>query len=122
MMAPVVSITILGITVRRKIMRQDLIKHNKKPNFETFKSFRDIFMAGTSFWIPGIVNTIGSQLGTILVLLSAGATQAGIYFLSFSIVTAIITINSVLSTIAYPTISSMVDGRKSAVWRFVKVS
>lgn len=122
MLAPIVSIIILAIAISRKILRQDITKHDKKPNFESFKSLRDIFMAGTSFWIPGIVNTIGSQLGTILVLLSVGASQAGIYFLSFSIVTAIIMINSVLSTLAYPTISSMVDGRKGAVWRFMKIS
>ncbi|VFJ12513.1 oligosaccharide flippase family protein [Candidatus Nitrosocosmicus franklandus] len=122
LLAPLVSTVILAMTIKRKILKRvDDVAH-ADIKIERFKSLRDIFVSGTSFWIPGVCNIIGSQLGTVLVLLSVGATQAGIYFISYSIATAIILINSVLSTIAYPAVSSMDDGRKSAVWRFMKIS
>jgi O-antigen/teichoic acid export membrane protein len=92
-------------------------------NFKSlFSSVYDIFIAGTGFWIPTVVSTIGSQLGTISVFLSIGTSQAGIYFIALSIVSGVTVIITVLSTIAYPTVSSMTDGRKRASWKLIKIS
>lgn len=122
MLSPVVTCVLLYATIKRKILNQKDKTSQEKKSVGSFKFLREIFVAGTSFWIPGSINTIGSQLGTVLVYLAESASHAGIYFLSFSIVTGITMMNSVLSTIAYPAISSMKDGRKTAVWRFMKLS
>ncbi len=122
MLSPIITCTLLYTTIKRKILKQNENKTIEKRTIGSFRLLREIFIAGTSFWIPGSINTIGSQLGTILVFVADSASNAGIYFLSFSIVTGITMLNTVLSTIAYPTISSMQDGRKGAVWRFMKMS
>jgi O-antigen/teichoic acid export membrane protein len=85
-------------------------------------SLQQIFVSSIGFWIPAVINMIGSQLGTIFVFILNGASSAGVYFIAFSIVTGISVIISVLSSIAYPTISSMKDGRKQAIWRLIKIS
>ena len=92
------------------------------PNLNRFMATKDILVASTTFWIPSIITTVGSQLGTITVFLAAGSGNAGVYFISFSIVTGIMVIASVLSSIAYPTISALKDGKKRATWRLIKIS
>jgi O-antigen/teichoic acid export membrane protein len=73
-------------------------------------------------WVPGSIAGIGTQLGTIVVFGSQGASQAGFYFIAFSIVTGISTIMAVLSSIAYPALSAMDDGRKRLAWRMIKMN
>ncbi len=114
----VVSIIILTIAIKRTIYKQ----YHKANTTKLFKSTKDIFYSSIGFWIPGVFNTIGSQLGTIAVFISNGANLAGVYFIAFSIVTGISMIMLVLSTIAYPVIGSMKDGRKQASWRLIKIS
>jgi O-antigen/teichoic acid export membrane protein len=83
---------------------------------------KKLLTSSIAFWIPFVISTFGIQLGTVFVYSSNGASQAGIYFICYSIFTGISVIVSVLSTIAYPTISSLVDGRKRAVWQLIRIS
>ncbi|HYG00338.1 MAG TPA: polysaccharide biosynthesis C-terminal domain-containing protein, partial [Candidatus Saccharimonadales bacterium] len=101
-------------------IRKDFYK--AVPSLNRFTATKDILVASTTFWIPSIITTVGSQLGTITVFLAAGSGNAGVYFISFSIVTGIMVIASVLSSIAYPTISALKDGKKRATWRLIKIS
>ena len=83
---------------------------------------KDIWSASAANWIPALIAAIASQLGTIVVFASNGPDQAGVYFIVYSIVTAISALASVLFTIAFPALSSMDDGRKVFVWRIIKMS
>jgi len=107
-------------------IRKELYQKSKILNRDYLSSqlifIKDILRASIAFWIPGIINIVGSQLGTVLVLFAVGASAAGFYFLSLSIVTGLSLIMSVLSTVAYPTISALSDGRKKATWRLIKIS
>jgi O-antigen/teichoic acid export membrane protein len=118
---PLISSIVLIITVKNTFYNHH-DKINKNHTISLLYSTKDIFISSLGFWIPPTITTIGSQLGTILVMISSGANYAGIYFISFSLVSGISVIMSVLSTIAYPTISSLTDGRKRAVWRLIKIS
>ena len=73
-------------------------------------------------WIPASIAAIGSQLGTIVVFASNRASQAGVYFIALTIVTAIAGIASVLFSIAFPALSGMLDGRKTLVWKITKMT
>jgi len=86
------------------------------------QSFKIILEAGMVNWIPALIATLSSQLGTIIVFASNGASQTGVYFIAYCIVTAIAAIASVLFTIAFPALSAMHDGRKTFVWRIIKMS
>lgn len=85
-------------------------------------SFKNILTASMVFWIPLLISTIGSQLGTIVVFGAKGANQAGFYFIALSITIGIATVMSVLSAVAYPTLGAMQDGRKRFAWRITKIS
>jgi O-antigen/teichoic acid export membrane protein len=86
------------------------------------KSFKNVFIAGVASWIPALISILGSNLGTLLVFGSHGASEAGVYFISFSLVTAISAIMTSLFAIAFPTLSGMQDGRKRFAWRTIKIS
>ena len=86
------------------------------------KSIKNILAASMAGWIPNLIYIIGSQVGIVVVNGFQGASEAGLYFISFSIVTGILTIMSVLQTIAYPTLSGMRDGRKRFAWRMLKLT
>ncbi len=85
-------------------------------------SCRNILIASAANWIPAMISTIGSQLGTIVVFGTRGANPAGVYFIAFSIFAALLAITSVLISIAYPALSAMGDGRKRFAWRITKMS
>jgi stage V sporulation protein B len=112
---PFISTLIFAFAIRKNI-------YKNVSELKFFLSAKEILIASFTFWIPAIITTIGSQLGTISVFLVVGSTNAGIYFIAFSIITGIMAIISVLSSIAYPAISTLRDGKKRAAWRLIKIS
>jgi O-antigen/teichoic acid export membrane protein len=115
---PVISTIIFVIVIRNTVYKQLFSKKLRN----IFSSTREIFVVSLSFWIPSIINVVGSELGTVAVFVSSGSINAGVYFISYSIVAGTTLVVSVLSTIAYPMVGSMLDGRKNAVWRLIKIS
>jgi O-antigen/teichoic acid export membrane protein len=101
-----------------------IFKPSKNNNSEiTFiHSCKNTLVAGIPTWIPALIAIIGMQLGTIIVFGSGGASQAGAYFMAFSIFSAVTTIVYSLFSVAYPALSAMLDGRKRYAWRLIKMS
>jgi O-antigen/teichoic acid export membrane protein len=83
---------------------------------------KKILLGSTVSWIPLLIITVGSQLGTIVVFGSQGANQAGVYFLALTIVTGITSIMNSLFTIALPTLSGLTDSRKRIAWQTIRLS
>jgi O-antigen/teichoic acid export membrane protein len=79
-------------------------------------------LASAVNWIPLLIITVGSQLGTIVVFGSQGANQAAVYFLALTIVTGITSIMNSLFTIALPTLSGLTDSRKRIAWQTIRLS
>jgi len=96
--------------------------HNVKTELVFNKTFKVLLVAGGASWIPYVIHNTGSYLGPLLVFSSNGASQAGVYFIAYSIFIAFSAIMSVLFTMAYPTLSAMQDGRKTLAWRVTKMS
>jgi len=95
-----------------------ILKPSKdKPDIDFIHSLKNTLTAGTVSWIPAVITTFGSQLGTIVVFGSQGANQAGVYFIAFSIASVVWVVMLILLTIAYPALSAMQDGRKKFVRR-----
>jgi O-antigen/teichoic acid export membrane protein len=95
---------------------------NAQPATGFRETIKSIVVAGMAAWIPNFIYIAGSQLGIIVVNSSQGANEAGLYFISYSIVMAMLTVTSVLQTIAYPALSGMYDGRKRFAWRMLKLT
>jgi O-antigen/teichoic acid export membrane protein len=87
-----------------------------------FQASKYLIIASVATWIPSLISIIGSQLGTVIVFGSQGATQSGIYFVSLIIVTGIIEIMSSLFVIALPVLSAMKHGRKRFAWQTIRLS
>ncbi len=96
------------------------IKGRQGPKFK--ETAKNILESSTVSWIPALITVVGTQLGTIIVSGSQGAHQAGVFFIAFSIFSALSGIMFSLFTIAYPALSAMSDGRKRLTWRITKMS
>ena len=94
----------------------------KKSEIKLKDTIRLTFSAGVVTWIPELIMKPGIHLGTIIVFGFQGASQAGVYFIGFSVFYAILQITFVLLTIGFPLLSGMSDGRKKLAWRLTKMS
>lgn len=83
---------------------------------------RELLEAGSARWVPGIVYTLGMQLGVIVVFGAFGAFEAGLYFIALAISSIITGIYSSIMAVAFPLLSGMKEGRKKAAWRTVRLS
>ena len=104
------------------IILLQIIKTQKSPNLGIVESIRRLLPASVVMWIPALVTAFGTHLGTIVVFGSYGASQAGVYFIAFSITTAIWVLAIAPQGIAFPKLSGMVDGRKRYAWGITKIS
>lgn len=115
----VLTSVLLGIFVMRTIFKKSSVSNLVASFIESSKS---ILVSSIVFWIPFLMTTIGSQLGTIVVFGSQGANQAGVYFLALTIVTGINSVMNSLFTIALPTLSGLRDSRKRVAWHAIRFS
>jgi O-antigen/teichoic acid export membrane protein len=114
--APLVISILLASDVRM-LLRQASIK----TTLRFTDSFKALLKASVASWIPLSIETIGAQLGTIVILGVQGAGQAGFYFIAFQISTGILSVIWALEGTTYPALSAMNEGRKRFVWRTIKV-
>ncbi len=94
----------------------------RKSGLKLKEAVKKIFSASVVSWIPELIRKPGTHLGTIIIFGTIGASQAGVYFISFSVANAIIVLVTVLLAYGFPLLSGMSDGRKKLVWRLIKMS
>lgn len=116
-----VVISVLSGYVIFMIFKSSIGQRNKM-NLSFYFTSKKILVASTAFWIPFLVTTIGSQLGTVVVFGSQGSNQAALYFMALTIVTGILGVMYSLFTIALPALSAMEDGRKRFAWQTIRLS
>lgn len=86
-----------------------------------YHACKTVIHASVVSWVPKVIGAIGTRLGTIIVFGIEGASQAGFYFIAFSIFYAIAAIADALFSVSFPILSAMDDQRKRFVWRMLKV-
>jgi len=99
-----------------------ILKTKERSNLQIFESVRSLFPASVPMWIPSLITAFGTHLGTIVVFGSQGGSQAGVYFIAFSIISAILVLMNAPLGIAFPKLSGMKDGRKRFAWGITKIS
>jgi O-antigen/teichoic acid export membrane protein len=114
---PLFTSILLASDVRRLLKQASI-----KSMLRVMDSFKALLKASVASWIPLSIETIGAQLGTIIVLGVHGPSQAGFYFISFQISMGILSVIWALEGTAYPALSAKNEGRKRFVWRTIKVS
>lgn len=114
--APFLSSVLFGFHVRRLLKGQHL-DFNRKLT----KTIKMLLKASVVSWIPFAMDTIGAQMGTILVLGIQGSADAGIYFIAFQITVGVSAVIWALESVAYPALSSMNEGKRLFLWRVIKI-
>jgi O-antigen/teichoic acid export membrane protein len=84
--------------------------------------FKDILTGGFPYWMPTLITSLGAQLGTVLVFGWQGSAEAGYYFISYSIYSALSTMITVIFSISFPVLSAMDKGHGKLTWKTIKFS
>lgn len=115
-LSQLISCLLLAITA------YSLMRTSRKSPSRILFGIKRITLAGMVSWIPGLVITVGTNLGTVIVFGTTGSNQAGAYFIALQIFSALSTVMSALLSVAYPALSGMADGRKRLTWRIIRIS
>jgi len=115
----VLSSILLSIIVFTNILP---ISPKKKISINFISNAKKILVSSIVYWIPFLITTIGSYLGTIVVFGTEGSQEAGVYFLALTIVTGLISVMNSLFTIALPALSALKDRRKRFAWQTIRMS
>ena len=94
----------------------------QKTTVSIFYACKTILHASVASWVPKAIAVLGTRLGTIIVYGIEGASQAGFYFIAYSIFYAIAAVADSLFSVSFPILSAMDDQRKRFVWRMIKIS
>jgi O-antigen/teichoic acid export membrane protein len=122
-----ITVGYLSAYISGSILFFFLLSKMLKPGSElyTFSLYRDckkILYAGIVSWVPKVMTIMGARLGTIVVFGIAGANQAGLYFIAFSIYYVTVSITDSLYSVLLPILGAMSDRRKRLVWQATKLS
>jgi O-antigen/teichoic acid export membrane protein len=98
------------------------LRSDEKPQMTLRSTFKPILIGGTPNWIPTLITSFGIQLGTILVFGLHGSSEAGYYFIAYSVYSALAAVIGVIFSITFPVLSSMEKGHGYFVWRTIKFS
>jgi len=98
-----------------------ILKTKKRSNLGIFESIRNLLAASVVSWIPALIMNFGVHLGTIIIFGTQGASQAGVYFIAFSISTAIWALLMTPWGTGFPKLSAMEDRRKRFAGWLVKI-
>lgn len=89
--------------------------------FKFTKTLKPLLSASVVSWIPLLIDNIGAQIGTVIVLGIQGSAEAGIYFIAFQITIGISAVIWALESVTFPALSTMNEGRKLFLWRVIKI-
>lgn len=82
---------------------------------------KEILVASISAWAPSAISVIGTQSGILIVFGLKGSSEAGIYFIAFSIFSALSALPMSVLSMAFPVMSGMTSGRKELLWKAFKM-
>ena len=68
--------------------------------------------AGVASWLPAMIAVLGQQLGVLTLFGVKGASETGLYYVSFAIVGVVTGIGGSVLGLMMPVLSGMEDGRK----------
>ncbi len=82
----------------------------------------DVLRAGVVSWLPSIIVLAGQWLGVLFVFGSSGAVETGYYYVASAISGVVLGISNSILSLLLPVLSGMVDGRKRASFRALRIS
>lgn len=83
---------------------------------------KEVVRQGLPAYIPSLVSTAGSWLGVLGIYAIAGSSDAGTYYIAFTIASVVYSLPLTLLGLMFPVLSGMEDGRKRASARAVRLT
>lgn len=115
---PILISILLAFTIREFLKQSE-----DKPVINLDRYFRKLLSVSMASWLPLLISTVGSQLGTIMLFSFQGASQAGFYFISFQIYSAVSAVIWAIESTTYPILTTMQnEDKKKFSWRLIKIS
>lgn len=90
------------------------------PTISLTRASKELLAGGLASWVPMLVTNLGIQLGTIVLFGSKGSEETALYFISLTIVNALLLGTISLTAIGLPILSSIQDGRKRFAWQTIR--
>jgi len=87
-----------------------------------FQALRDVLKAGIAGWLPAMIAVLGQQLGVLTLFGVKGASETGLYYVSFAIMGVVTGLGGSVLGLMMPVLSGMEDCRKRACSRAIKIS
>ena len=81
---------------------------------------KDLLVGGIASWIPMLIYDVGIHLGTIVLYGARGSEDTAIFFISLTIVNALLLGTVSFTAIGLPILSSIQDGRKRFAWQTIR--
>ncbi len=114
------SSILIGISIIRFFKSARPLTVRSASTISLRNASKNLFSGGVVRWVPMLVTTIGYQLGTIVLFGSKGSEDTAVYFISLTIVNAILLGTTSLTSVALPALSSIQDGRKRMAWQTIR--
>jgi O-antigen/teichoic acid export membrane protein len=114
----VVETIVMGLTVLALFNKSRSQKSDRK----NLKKIKQVLVGGMPAWLPAVVTSLGTQLGTLLVFGWQGSSEAGFYYIAYSIYAALAAVVGVIFSITFPVLSAMEKGHSSFSWKVIKIS
>ena len=83
---------------------------------------REVIKAGLVSWIPNIAMFAGQWAGVIGLHMFIGSFETGTYYIAYAITLILFSLPQSILNLMFPTLSGMLDGRKRAMYRAIKLS
>lgn len=103
--------------LRSTLMRAKISKIDR-----TLFHKKEIIKASVSGWIPNAISVLGTQSGLLIVFGLSGSSEAGVYFIAFSVFSAISALPMSVLSMTFPVMSGMVLNREQLLWKATKIS
>lgn len=90
----------------------------------TINDLKLLIRGGSAKWIPDVIMGLGIQLGTLSVFSIRGASEGGLFYISFAVFGVLLMVSKAMVTISHPVLSGMenLERQKKFLTKTIKFS
>lgn len=114
--APVLSAILFAFSIKSFFKEV-----TKKASLKFYHCFRLLLGSSVVSWIPSLTDSVGTQMGTIILLGIQGSAHAGVYYVAFQITMGMLTVIWAIYSVLFPALSAMDEGRRQFFSRSIKI-
>jgi len=96
----------------------------KEAEASTFKdgNYREIVEAGLPRYVPGTIQTVGTQIGILLVFGASGSLDTGYYYIALQLFAVFLLLPNTIMNLLYPYVSGVQEKAKGVIHQGIKLA